>query len=170
MIRYLHYSRTIEKQLRALRRSGQKGAWAAGQYDILMNLIRQGQLLSEPVYAKRTKHGECRVTNCVKYDLGNGYRMVTVREGQHLFVPFVGNHDETDKWLDRRKHDEYRHEDPAFVREEVTAVEESVSNVAKIIVDQQTTAAVEPDVYEQQLAARLDDSVLREVFGSLYQK
>lgn len=170
MIRYLHYSRTIEKQLKVFRRSGQSGSLAAEQYQMLVNLIRQGELLSESVYTKRTKHGEYRLSNCVKYDLGNGYRMVTIRVGQDLFIPFIGSHDETDKWLDRRKHDEYSSNDPSYIRDEVILADESVLHISKKIGEQHNENFIEPDVYEQQLAERLDDSVLREVFGSLYRK
>lgn len=170
MIRYLYYPRTIEKQLTALRRSGKKGAWAIAQYEILFNSIRQGQLLSESVYAKRTKHGEYRISNCVKYDLGNGYRLITIRVGENLFIPFVGGHDESDKWLDRRKNDEYSPEDPLYICEKIIPVDETTSNVSRDIVDQQHANTTEHDLYEEQLCERVDDSVLREVFGSLYRK
>ena len=163
VIRYLHYSRTIEKQLKVFRRSGQTGSLAAEQYQMLVNLIRQGELLSESVYTKRTKHGEYRLSNCVKYDLGNGYRMVTIRVGQDLFIPFIGSHDETDKWLDRRN-------DPSYIRDEIILADESILHISQKISEQQNENCIEPDLYEQQLAERLDDSVLREVFGSLYRK
>ena len=48
-----------------------------------------------------TNHGENRIQHCVKYDLGKGYRLVTIKHKGVISLEFVGNHKETDKWLDR---------------------------------------------------------------------
>ena len=48
-----------------------------------------------------TNHGESRIQHCVKYDLGRGYRLVTIKHQGIVSLEFVGNHDETDRWLDR---------------------------------------------------------------------
>ena len=48
-----------------------------------------------------TNHGENRIQHCVKYDLGKGYRLVTIKHKGVISLEFVGNHNETDKWLDR---------------------------------------------------------------------
>ena len=48
-----------------------------------------------------TNHGESRIQHCVKYDLGKGYRLVTIKHKGVISLEFVGNHNETDKWLDR---------------------------------------------------------------------
>jgi hypothetical protein len=47
-----------------------------------------------------TKHGESRVKHCVKYELGNGYRLVTIQTEKVVMLCFAGTHDETDRWLD----------------------------------------------------------------------
>ncbi|MDA9791141.1 UvrD-helicase domain-containing protein [Schleiferiaceae bacterium] len=46
-----------------------------------------------------TNHGETRIQHCVKYDLGKGYRLVTIKHKGVVSLEFVGNHDDTDKWL-----------------------------------------------------------------------
>ncbi len=48
-----------------------------------------------------TNHGESRIKSCVKYDIGDGYRMVTVHKDRIFWLLFVGNHDECDSWLKR---------------------------------------------------------------------
>ena len=48
-----------------------------------------------------TNHGETRIKHCVKYDLGQGYRLVTIKHKGIISLEYVGNHDDTDKWLDR---------------------------------------------------------------------
>jgi hypothetical protein len=50
---------------------------------------------------KTTKHGETRIKNCVKYELGDGYRLITVQSNRIIWLLFCGSHDECDKWLDK---------------------------------------------------------------------
>lgn len=50
---------------------------------------------------KTTNHGESRIKSCVKYDLGAGFRLVTVNTQKMIWLLFVGNHDVADKWLDK---------------------------------------------------------------------
>ena len=52
-----------------------------------------------------TNNGEKRIKNCVKYDLGDGWRLVTQQTANQCVFHFVGSHDETDKWLDGHKGD-----------------------------------------------------------------
>jgi len=49
---------------------------------------------------KTTNHGESRIKSCIKYDLGAGFRLVTVNTEKVIWLLFVGNHDAADKWLD----------------------------------------------------------------------
>ena len=48
---------------------------------------------------KTTNHGESRIKSCVKYDLGAGFRLVTVNTQKMIWLLFIGNHDAADKWL-----------------------------------------------------------------------
>ena len=48
-----------------------------------------------------TNHGEGRIKHCVKYDLGGGYRWVTVQTNKMTAFCYVGSHEETERWLDR---------------------------------------------------------------------
>jgi superfamily I DNA/RNA helicase len=54
----------------------------------------------DKTYLQVTHHGESRIPHCVKYDLGNGYRLVTVEHEGQRHLLFVGTHDETDRWVD----------------------------------------------------------------------
>jgi superfamily I DNA/RNA helicase len=55
----------------------------------------------------RTKHGENRLPNVEKFDLGDGYRLVVqLVDGvkkTRVFL-FVGSHDDAQRWLDNHKH------------------------------------------------------------------
>ena len=48
-----------------------------------------------------TKYGEKRIKNCRKYDLGCGYRLITLQRGETVFIPFLGSHDECQRWLEK---------------------------------------------------------------------
>ena len=74
---------------------------------------------------KTTNHGESRIKSCIKYDLGAGFRLVTVNTEKMIWLLFVGNHDAADKWLDnnsgwtpiRAKNGEYTSvRNPALIR------------------------------------------------------
>ncbi len=49
---------------------------------------------------KLTGWGEKRIEGCLKYDLGDGYRAICFRRGETLFISYVGDHDECQKYLD----------------------------------------------------------------------
>jgi superfamily I DNA/RNA helicase len=53
--------------------------------------------------AATTNNGETRIRNCVKYDLGDGYRLVTAQANQLCFLLFVGNHDQVDHYLNTHR-------------------------------------------------------------------
>ena len=46
------------------------------------------------------KHGEKRIKSCRKFDLGYGFRLITLQRGVKVFVPFLGTHDECQRWLE----------------------------------------------------------------------
>jgi hypothetical protein len=52
---------------------------------------------------KPTKHGESRIAHCVKYDLGDGWRLVTWQHAKSCGFLFIGNHDDAEHWLDTNK-------------------------------------------------------------------
>jgi hypothetical protein len=103
----------------------------------------------------------------VKYDLGNGYRMVTIRDGQDLYVPFVGSHDETSLWLDRHKYDLFTAADSIFLSQQV---ELSLTREKEVEAKDVLSCENSGDLYEEQLQERLDDAVLKDLFCGLYHK
>lgn len=64
----------------------------------------EGKLrLGIDVRSQTTDHGETRIKNCVKYDLGNGYRLVTIQQADVIVFVYIGDHDSTQQWLDRHR-------------------------------------------------------------------
>lgn len=50
---------------------------------------------------KLTNNGETRIAKCLKYDLGDGWRLVTVQDNRTCGFIFVGDHDDVDRFLDQ---------------------------------------------------------------------
>ncbi|HSL39012.1 MAG TPA: hypothetical protein VK857_01475 [Desulforhopalus sp.] len=162
MFRYLHLARTLDKQLQLLRRSGKKAELAVCRYDQLVKDLRGFGVRHDAVFSKRTKNGENRLKNCVKYDLGGGYRLVTVRSADHLMLTFVGGHDEANQWIERHRYDSFEPQDALYAVEEIEGSwGEEPGFGGEENIEQE-------DPYEAELNARLDQSTLQKVFQGLY--
>lgn len=164
MIRYIHSSESLPKQLRGLRKAGKKAEMAANKCEAIVNDIRDHGCQCETVFSKRTRNGEARIKNCVKYDLGGGYRLVTIRAGYHLYISFVGSHDETDQWIEHHRYDTLAPGDPAYRCEERVAQ----SDTGKTDFCEPDDMVDIKDRYEDDLRARLDEAQLKSIFQGLF--
>ena len=52
---------------------------------------------------KLTKHGETRIPKCLKYELGDGWRLVTVQDNRICGFIYLGDHEDVDRFLERQK-------------------------------------------------------------------
>lgn len=159
---FIHLAPTLERQLERTSDYNKKGHLAILKCRQLLLDLKMYGPNHESVMVKRTRHGEHRIKNCVKYDMGSGYRLVTVMNGNYLFVTFLGSHDETDLWFDRHKGDSFNPENPIYDWE-LLAIDENG--------DSQDTGTregvIDHDLYERELEAKLDDNVLLSIFSGL---
>jgi hypothetical protein len=89
--------------LSAMRSSEKMAVSAAKKADaIIRNIVRNGDSRLS-VFGKFTRHGEFRIKNCVKYDIGKGYRMVCVKELDSLYLLFIGTHDDCSAWVENNR-------------------------------------------------------------------
>lgn len=166
MIRSIHCSRLLDRQLAALRRAGKKGEIAAAQFERILACLKNYGPRSEEIFTKRTKHGEYRLKNCIKYDLGYGYRVITIRIDDRLFIPFLGVHDAANLWLERHGQDGFLPQESFYSQEILVSYEQCLEDN-----QQETDQFIDKnDPYEEHLHARLDESLLRDIFHGLYQK
>jgi hypothetical protein len=100
MIRFIHQERRFEKELEDLWQRGEQGAAAAQKAEELVKALTLNGPPDLRKVWKLTGWGEKRVEGCLKYDLGEGFRVVSFRRGETLFLSFVGDHDECQKYLD----------------------------------------------------------------------
>lgn len=96
----------------------------------------QAAMGEEITAAQRTHHGETRLANVEKFELGDGYRLVTQfiqHEGNTVRVFwFAGSHAECDAWLER--HRGYRYVfDPRDRRIELVPVEVNFREGARLM-------------------------------------
>jgi hypothetical protein len=50
-----------------------------------------------------THHGEGRIPNSIKYDLGRACRLVTIQTEKACVFLFAGTHEDTERWLERNR-------------------------------------------------------------------
>ena len=165
-MRYLHISRNIDGYIEKLRMKGRQGALAASQYLEIIECIRQAKWHSNVINCKRTKNGEYRLKNCVKYDLGHGYRLVTVKNGHNLFITFVGSHDQTDRWIETHRYDCFCEDDSQYFSEKIDTDENLTTD--QLSESLPPSSSLESDEYEQQLIDKIDEAVLKNVFSGLF--
>lgn len=166
MLRYIHSSESLPKLLRGLRKTSKKGELAADKCEAILNDIRQFGCQHEAVSSKRTHHGEARMKNCIKYDLGGGYRLVTIRVDCHLFVCFVGGHDETNLWIERHRYDILAPGDPLYRCEERSV--QGDDGETDVCGSDESDAIEVEDEYEDELRTRLDEAKLKTIFQGLF--
>lgn len=153
---------SLRDQLEELKMAGKKGKIAATRCCEILDSLRKEGISAQYLHLKRTKNGEARVNKCIKYDLGNGYRLITIRCGEHLFIPFVGTHDKADLWLEHNRLGDISGKSGLYDIEKITgAHQETVTTATR-----PATSSCR-DEYEEDLLSRIDDSLLRYVFKGL---
>lgn len=130
---------------------------------------RAGRIIADlqhhPVHrkaeCKRTRHGELRLPDCRKYDLSCGFRLIAVKREGRLIFTFIGTHDDCQRWIENNRYE----------------VEELESTPIPPLPQEDTLAPEapdeprpEPDEYEEQLQARIDESILRHIFAGLLKR
>jgi hypothetical protein len=102
MMHLVHIDPRLDRHIEDLRRAGKKGRIAADHADQVIAAMKNGGP-GEARLLPQTHKGENRLDGCVKYDLGGGYRMLTVKHGRERFVLFAGSHDECDRWIENNR-------------------------------------------------------------------
>jgi hypothetical protein len=103
MIRFVHSKPRFEKRLKNLQKSEKFAVAAAMKADkIIDNLVCKGNR-SIIETGRLSRYGEARIPNCIKYDLGKGYRLVCVRQREHFFLLYIGTHDDCRRWIENNR-------------------------------------------------------------------
>ncbi len=90
----------VMDQIASLRKAGTTGVLLADKAEAIICRLKSGEAWqADRKIAPRTAHGEKRIRKCVKYDLGWGFRLITILRKNCLFICYLGPHDECDRWL-----------------------------------------------------------------------
>jgi hypothetical protein len=161
MLNTIYIAAQIVSKTKLLHRSTAKGKQALNHYAKIVELMRNDQFDNVELISKRTKYGELRVQNCIKYDLGAGYRLITIKKEDLLFLQFLGSHDEADSWLNLNK---------GFIpcpTGNCYPLQYSVTSPAEPPATDQTATEIIEDEYEERLLNDLDDKILQQIFSGI---
>jgi hypothetical protein len=157
-MRYVKISAKVERRIEELRQSGKTGKSIAQKADSIIENLKSGASLdyTENIGAF-TKYGEKRLKGCRKYDFGNGYRLITLQKEMMVIVPFLGTHDECDRWLEtnnRSKHIAEGKGTTVYVPDRIEQYEES----------DMTPCYEVDDMCMDEIPLELDEQILRTIF------
>lgn len=102
MIERIHLDSKLEKCLATLKRGSRRAGLAADRVETIIVEVKRGKLPPGEM-CTFTRNGETRIKGCRKYDLGAGYRLVTLKQGDDLYLLFVGTHNECDRWIENNR-------------------------------------------------------------------
>jgi hypothetical protein len=159
----IHRTTLFDRCLEDLRTKGGTAESAAKKAVDFINAVsgREDRKVREKF--SFTRHGEARIRNCRKVDLGCGYRLVCLLKDGHFVLLYAGSHDDCSRWLMRNRRMTFELKEAA---QPVSVVREQLprEEVVPIVGGQEGNIA---DAYEAELMSRIDDAVLRKVFSGL---
>jgi len=159
----IHRSGLFERCLDDLRKKGGTAEVAVKKALLFIEAItgREGQKVREKF--SFTRHGEARIRNCRKIDLGSGYRLVCLLKDRHLVLLYAGSHDDCSRWLMRNRRMNYEFKEAAQAAP-VARDQEAREETELLVAIEDNKIA---DAYEAELMSRIDDAVLRKVFSGI---
>jgi len=150
----LYETKDFMNALRTMKLSGGRKSKAASQVLAMLGSVSR---FEDPFDALRlTKHGETRISGCVKYDLQDFCRLVTVVGNGCIFLLYVGDHNETDTWIEKHR------------GLTIGAVEGNLLGTTKISDEKRgISISNEPDNWSGILIDRLPDDLSEQLLGHL---
>lgn len=100
-MKYVHISSKVQGRIESLKKSGKAGIVLAQKAVSIIESLTSGAVRHHmDAIGSFTKYGEKRIKSCRKYDLGCGYRLISLQRGVKIFIPFLGTHDQCQRWLE----------------------------------------------------------------------
>lgn len=88
----------LQRQLTQMERQGNAPAVAAQRAKQIIDALIRGQATAAAGLMR--SRGDKRVKNSLKFNLGQGFRLICIKEKKNITVMFAGDHDSCDAWLD----------------------------------------------------------------------
>ena len=91
----------VQSRIKSLKKNGKAGDQLARKVTRIIAGLTSGTVqFHRDAIDSYTKYGEKRIKKCRKYELGCGYRLITVQRDSKTYIPFLGPHDECQRWLE----------------------------------------------------------------------
>ncbi len=164
MISSIHIALQVIKKVESLAGVGKKEQTIIDSYLEIIDYLQKGTVGKDKVLLKRTRYGEHRIANCLKYNLGLGYRLVTIKKRSTLFISFLGTHEETDLWL--RKNTNYLPSANDKIYQQSLLVNQS--DIPTSLQKHEDASEPSVDEYESKLLNKVDENTLKDIFCGLY--
>lgn len=165
MIDAIYYPPRFFRQLGLLQRSGKEGSAAASQAEKIISTFQKQCLETELIKRRRTQKGEKRLKNCYKYNLGSGYRLLTIRTKSYLLLLAVGTHDDINLFIEEQRKNKFSSQNYLLLCQHIPISPDSKS---KDMFQFPSPPPPNPDLYELQLQERMTDQMLQTVFPCFY--
>ena len=101
MIAKIQVHSKVEKAIQQMKNHDNAPKFAALRARKIIGALINGIHLSHAGWLSKRK--DMRIKNMFKFNLGKGYRLVSIKEQDTLYILFVGNHDQCDRWLDKHR-------------------------------------------------------------------
>lgn len=157
MLLEIHQTRRFAKRLVAMAKAGKNERIVAERAQRIIADL-QTNPLHEEAECKRTRHGELRLNDCRKYDLSCGFRLIALKRERRLIFSYIGSHDDCQRWIENNR--DYQ--------DEIDSVPVPPAEAENYLQPEPESDAPERDEYEEQLMAKIDERLLREIFAGLY--
>jgi len=154
MIFTVHRDKNFDEKIQKYLAHGGTALLAARKAEEIIGRIVHDGRNSGFKFGRHTRNGELRIKNCIKYDLGNGYRLICLKREYHLIVLHIGTHDECSRWIERNK-------DITYDLDNASCEHIATKEVASPASPKEADPA---DMYEEELLKKADDKVLRNIF------
>ncbi|BBO82384.1 hypothetical protein [Desulfosarcina ovata] len=158
MIETIHLDPKLKKCLVTLKKGSRRACLAADRVETIIDALKTGGTLPEQVCAF-TRNGEARIKGCRKFNLGAGYRLVTLKQDSDLYLLFAGTHDECSRWIENNRD----HLPLEMIAERSRTVKRPIPQ-ASPAKETHCTDKTEP---EEDWIPPLDDRDLRVIFSGL---
>ncbi|MFO7911060.1 MAG: hypothetical protein R6V15_02745 [Desulfotignum sp.] len=98
MTKRLYVHPKVEKALDQMKTLDNAPKVAAERAEAIINALKNGTIMARAGRLSKTK--DARIRKLFKYDLGKGFRLISLKDKSSLYILFVGSHDQCDTWLD----------------------------------------------------------------------
>lgn len=155
MIKKLFIDKKFFKKIEDMRCDGGVSKIVANRAEKMISNLqkKRGNHISA---LKFTRNGENRVKNCLKIELGHGFRIICFKKDASLFMINLFSHEESHKWLNERLGKIFNETLIVYDNFVLFETENNDNDIA--------TEDFEIDEYENNLMSRIDENILKSIF------